>query len=261
VSDQGSLSEFQLLGVVDVRHGLAVRARGGRREEYAPIDRVAGDVIPRGDAEALARTYVERFGVGGLYLADLDAIEGRQPHVALTRAIASIGAPLWLDVGIASAEDACRALDCGATRVIVGLETLPSFQVLESIGKEAGQHRVAFSLDLRNGHPITRAPELARQQPQELVARAVDAGADTVIVLDLARVGTGDGLDLQLIAHLRAVSPGVRLYAGGGIRGTEDLERLRTAGCHGALVASALLDGQLVLPLPFAFCPLPFDLT
>jgi phosphoribosylformimino-5-aminoimidazole carboxamide ribotide isomerase len=249
------VSEFQVLGVVDVRHGLAVRARGGRREEYAPIDRVAGDVIPRGDAEALARTYVERLGVGGLYLADLDAIEGRQPHVALTRAIASIGAPLWLDAGIASAEDACRALDCGATRVIVGLETLPSFPVLESIGKEAGQHRVAFSLDLRNGHPITRAPVLARQQPQELVARAVDAGADTVIVLDLARVGTGDGLDLQLIARLKAISPSVRLFAGGGVRGPEDLAHMKSAGCDGALVASALLDGRLVLapkavPLP-----------
>ena len=247
------MSEFQVLGVVDVRHGLAVRARGGRREEYAPIDRVAGDVIPRGDAKALARTYVERFGVGGLYLADLDAIEGRQPQVALTRAIASIGASLWLDAGIASADDACRALDCGATRVIVGLETLPSFQVLASIGKEAGQHRVAFSLDLRNRQPITRAPELARQQPQELVARAVDAGADTVIVLDLARVGTGRGLDFQLIARLRAVARSVRLFAGGGVRGVADLEHLKNAGCNGALVASALLDGELVLaPRPIS---------
>jgi phosphoribosylformimino-5-aminoimidazole carboxamide ribotide isomerase len=244
---------FEVLGVVDLRRGLAVRARGGRRDEYAPIERVAGDVIPPGDARALARMYVERFGVSGLYVADLDAIEGRGPDVALTRTIASMGAPLWLDAGIASVDDAGRALDCGATRVIVALETLPSLQVLESISKNAGPDRVAFSLDLRNGQPITCAPELAQQQPEELVARAVDAGADTVIVLDLARVGTGRGLDLQLIARLKATSASVRLFAGGGVRGVGDLEHLRNAGCNGALVASALLDGELVLaPRPIA---------
>lgn len=238
---------FEVLGVVDLLRGRAVRARGGRRDEYAPIDRVAGEVIPQGDAVALARTYVERLGVSGLYVADLDAIEGRQPQVALARAIASIGAPLWLDAGIASVDDARRALDVGATRLIVGLETLPSFQVLASISSDAGADRIAFSLDLRDGQPIATAFSLAQQRPEDLLARAVDAGASAAIVLDLARVGTGDGLDLRLIAHLRAASPGVRLYAGGGIRDIEDLERLRTAGCHGALAASALLDGQLAL--------------
>ena len=123
------------------------------------------------------------------------------------------------------------ARSTAARRAIVGLETLPWFQVLESISKEAGGYRVAFSFDLRNGQPITRAPELAQQQPQELVARAVDAGADTVLVLDLARVGTGHGLDLQLIARLKATSPSVRLFAGGGVRGPEDLAHLKSAGC------------------------------
>jgi phosphoribosylformimino-5-aminoimidazole carboxamide ribotide isomerase len=247
---------FDVLGVVDLRQGLAVRARGDRREDYAPIDRVAGDVIPRGDAAALARKYVERFGVGGLYLADLDAIEGHALQEVLIRTVTSIGAPVWLDAGVASVDDARRALDSGATRVIVGLETLPSFRMLESIAREAGQHRVAFSLDLRNGQPITQAPELAQQQPQELVARAVDCGAGAVIVLDLARVGTDRGLDLELIAKLRDVSRSVRLYAGGGVRGLADLERLSSAGCDGALVASALIDGHLVpstSPLTFAF--------
>lgn len=237
---------FEVLGVVDLRQGRAVRARGGRRDEYAPIARVAGEIIPEGDAVALARTYVERLGVSGLYVADLDAIEGRQPQAALSRAIGSIGAPLWLDAGVASVADTRRALDVGATRVIVGLETLPSFQVLESIVQEAGRPRVAFSLDLRNGQPMTRAKELEPQQPQELVARAVDAGADTVIVLDLARVGAGKGLDLELIGRL-AASHSVRLFAGGGVRDLHDLERLRSAGCVGALVASALLDAQLTL--------------
>jgi phosphoribosylformimino-5-aminoimidazole carboxamide ribotide isomerase len=35
------------------------------------------------------------------------------------------------------------------------------------------------------------------------------------------------------------------VFAGGGIRGFDDLARLAAAGCAGALVASALHDGAL----------------
>ena len=112
-------------------------------------------------------------------MADLDAIEGRAPHDALTRTIASIGAPLWLDAGIASVDHALRALDCGVTRLIVGLETLPSFQVLESISKEAGHDRVAFSLDLRDGQPITTAHRSWRGNHQRDLWREPSTPAPT----------------------------------------------------------------------------------
>jgi phosphoribosylformimino-5-aminoimidazole carboxamide ribotide isomerase len=74
---------------------------------------------------------------------------------------------------------------------------------------------------------------------------AADAGADTVVVIDLARVGTAAGIDLELMGRLRAQLPGVTLIAGGGIRGWTDLQRLADTGCDGALVATALLTGDL----------------
>jgi uncharacterized protein related to proFAR isomerase len=114
---------------------------------------------------------------------------------------------------------------------------------------------MVFSLDLRDRRPIASAPDLAQQQPEALIARAADAGADTVIVLDLARVGSGSGLDLEILARLRSAAPSVRLFAGGGVRGPEDLADLNDAGCDGALVASAVLDGQ------FAPVPWPMHLT
>ena len=78
-----------------------------------------------------------------------------------------------------------------------------------------------------------------------MAERAAQAGAGAVIVLDLARVGTGTGLDLALIGRVRDAVPGVTLLAGGGVRGPEDLARLADAGCDGALVATALHDGRL----------------
>lgn len=236
---------FEILGVVDLRRGLAVRARGGQRHKYAPVGRVAGENIPPGDATALARQFVDRFGVSALYVADLDAIERRVPQEAVLRTLATMNAPMWLDAGIASLDEARGALECGASRLIVGLETLPSFEVLESIVKAAGGERVVFSLDLRDGQPIATTPALAQQGPERLAARATHAGVSAIVMLDLARVGSGSGVDLDMISRLTSRISPVPLYAGGGIRSIADLEQLRGVGCDGALVATALLDGQI----------------
>jgi uncharacterized protein related to proFAR isomerase len=66
-----------------------------------------------------------------------------------------------------------------------------------------------------------------------------------VLVLDLARVGTGCGTDLGLLEDLRKRFPSVRLLAGGGVLARRDLDRMRDVGCDGALVASAIHAGTI----------------
>jgi phosphoribosylformimino-5-aminoimidazole carboxamide ribotide isomerase len=235
---------FEVIGVIDLRDGAAVRARGGRRDQYLPVDAVAGEAVRPGDARSLACRYVEHVGLGLLYVADLDAIERGTPQTVLVRSIAAC-APVWLDAGIASTDAAQRALDCGVARVVVGLETLPAFEVLESIVQDVGGERVVFSLDLRDGQPVTTTRELAQQSPRDLAARAAEAGVSTMLLLDLARVGSASGVDLGLLARINADVSTLRLYAAGGVRSIGDVEQLRQAGCDGALIATALLDGQI----------------
>ena len=64
------------------------------------------------------------------------------------------------------------------------------------------------------------------------------------IVLDLARVGSGAGIDAPLFAELHAAFD-VQLLAGGGVRDVDDLRALRDAGAAGALVATALHKGVI----------------
>ena len=232
-----------VLGVLDLSAGRAVHARAGARERYEPVRTVAGVPIGAGDAHAVARFYRQQVGLRDLYAADLDAITGRARQNALVSALAADG-PLWLDAGVSSLEAARHALALGIARVIVGLETLESWDALRGICSGVRGERVAFSLDLRNGEPLTRGIEPSIRVA-DIAARAVDAGAQSIIVIDLARVGTGAGLDLDLIARVRDAAPGVMLLAGGGVRGLDDLRRLADAGCDGALVATALHDGRL----------------
>jgi len=242
----------RVIGVVDLLAGRAVHALAGRRERYTPVRAVAGSPIEPGDALALARAYVERLGLTELYAADLDAILQGASQDTIVAAMAALGAPLWLDAGVSSVDQARHALGLGAAHVVVGLETLPSFDALAGICAALGGDRVAFSLDLRDGEPVfvRGVSEASRGvptgEPAHLVAaRAAAAGAGAVIVIDLARVGTGTGIDFELIARVREATPGLTLLAGGGVRGLEDLTRIADCGCDGALVATALHDGRL----------------
>ena len=145
------------------------------------------------------------------------------------------------------ADDVARARDLGASRVVVGLETLASIEALRDICA-GGSDDVVFSLDLRDGRIVTKAGSLANCEPPEIAARAEAAGIRTMIVLDVARVGAGQGCDLATIAAVRVAAPSVALLAGGGVRDTADILRLAEAGCDGVLVASALLNGALHPP-------------
>lgn len=234
------MSSIQLIGVVDLKGGRAVRACGGMRETYAPLETTANIAI-EGDPLALARVYVNTFGLDAVYAADLDAIGGGEIDDKALARLAGI-APLWVDAGISSPERARRVIALGAAKAIVGLETLSSFEALSAICTAVGTDRTAFSLDLRAGVPITN---LRHAPAEEIVVRAVDAGAGVVIVIDLARVGRATGPDFELLTRVRGAVPDTPLFAGGGVRGPADLVRLAEAGCTGALVASALHDGAL----------------
>ncbi len=240
---------MRIVGVIDVRGGRAVHARGGQREQYAPVSVAAGERVD-GDAVALSRVYVNRLGVRELYVADLDAIERGTSamNAAVLGQIAALGAPVWADAGVTTPTAANGVLEAGASTVIVGLETLTSFEVLADISDTIGRWRVAFSADLRDGMPITLpGAEHSGWSAPEIGESAAQGGAGTIIVLDLARVGSGRGPDLESMTAMRRAAPEAALFAGGGVRSAEDVEALAQAGCDGALVATALLSGSLRL--------------
>ncbi len=238
---------MMLIPVLDLMRGRAVGAREGDRARYRPLESVLapGHV---GDALALARAYRDALEARECYVADLDAIERREANSAMLCDVATAAAPcsLMVDAGIANAEAAREALGTGAARVVVGLETLRSFEDLASIVLAVGAARAVFSLDLRLGRPVLHpAAGIPLQPASEIAARAVAAGATTLLLLDVGRVGTAGGVDVGLLDTLRRRFPSERLLVGGGVADRRDLERIRDAGCDGVLLATALHTGRI----------------
>jgi phosphoribosylformimino-5-aminoimidazole carboxamide ribotide isomerase len=205
---------------------------------------------------AVARAYRQLPGVSRCYVADLEAIAGQPPQRELLHRLQSadgFGGPFLLDAGVHSLATLERLPD-GLGDVVVGLETLRSFTDLEQVARHAS---VAFSLDLRHGVPLAREDLLDGSDPGPvaLARAAVAAGAQSVILLDVGRVGHGAGVDLELLATLRQALPGIRLLAGGGVRDDAGLDALERHGCDGALIATALHRGTLAFRAPGARQP------
>lgn len=229
-----------------------MHARAGDRPRYQPVESVLSPAAP-GDAVALLRAYRRELGAAECYVADLDAIQGGAVQRALLRELTrfetGFHGSLLVDAGTARPAGTLEVLACGASQVVVGLETLRAFADLAAIVEQVGPSRVVFSLDLRLGNPVIHPALLddggVGPDAASLAGRAVDAGICSLLMLDVGRVGAGCGVDLGLIETLRGRLPGVRLLAGGGVLARRDLDRMRDAGCDAALVASALHAGQI----------------
>lgn len=235
---------MRVIGVIDLKGGVAVHARGGRRDAYAPVRSQLLAPDQPGDATALARAYRDRAGLAEIYVADLDAITGVARTPQDLRGVLAAGLPLMVDAGTATVEAARRVSAQGAARVVVGLETLHAFDDLGEIVHGIGARHVVFSLDIADGRAVTRAgARFAGDTPLALAQRAATVGAQAVLVLDLGRVGRSSGPDLALLRSMRATLPDCDVLVGGGIRGVADLDQLADAGCDGVLVGTALHAG------------------
>jgi phosphoribosylformimino-5-aminoimidazole carboxamide ribotide isomerase len=234
-----SVAGMRVVGVIDLKAGMAVHAVRGERERYRPVSSVL--VPDGGDPLALARALRTELGLDELYVADLDAITGAGGNDAVIGALAR-ELRVMVDAGVSEPRRARALLDLGAHRVIVGTETLPGPDALDALLPLGS---VVLSVDLRDGALLSPDPRLARLSALDAVERLSRPELREAIVLDVARVGSRAGLDIELIARLHTAFPALELLAGGGVRDVEDLRALADAGASGAPVATALHTGVI----------------
>ena len=233
-----------VIPVLDVQNGSVVHGRFGRRDEYRPIE---SQLCAGSDALDLARAFRQHFDLTEIYLADLDAIMGGEPHVDLYRRLVEDGFKLWIDPGVRQYDEIADRLDMSLVhRLVIGSETLASISDLGRIVTNWGAERIIFSLDLREGKPITGMKEWIDQSPSLLMRDVQQAGVRNLLLLDLARVGSGQGIGTEsLVQVAKEIDPTLAVFVGGGVSGAASLEAIKARGAEGVLVASALHDGRL----------------
>lgn len=215
--------------------GVVVHAKRGERSHYAPID---SPLCRSSEPVTVARILSETCAAERLYLADLDALQGRPPQTALVQTLLQ-AAPqrhLWVDAGFAdgpAAQAWLHTLGPLADRVqpVFASESLRDRAAALRCRDTAG----LLSLDRRG--PDTWDAAGCWDDPT--------LWPDTVIVMTLERVGADLGPDLHTMRALQQRSPTTRFIGAGGVRDADDLARAAEAGASGWLVASALHNGRL----------------
>ena len=236
--------DMQILPVIDIRNGIAVRAVAGDRGRYQPLVTCLTESTE--PAEVL-KSLQDEFGCDLCYVADLDAIEGRNANRCTLAEMVRTGVRLMVDAGVKSVEDAEQLLELGIAQVVVASESLPEIDRLPEFFPEANDHPpIVFSVDLKHGLLRSADPLWTDRDPLDLVSTVVRHGVRQIIVLDLAAVGTGSGIPtLNLCREIKRRWPDLKVISGGGVRSPACLESARQAGLDGLLIASALHDGRL----------------
>jgi len=222
---------LQVIPVIDLKGGEVVRARMGDRASYRPIE---SPLSPTSDPVDVARGLFAVYPFPTLYVADLDAIQGSGDNFPALRRIRSQvpGLRMWIDNGAAdpAALEALIGGDLGEP--VIGSESQRDGAL---IARHKDSMGVVLSLDFRGR---------AFQGAEEILAEP-NLWPRRVIVMTLARVGSGAGPDLERFAAIRSIAAGREIYAAGGVRNGADLSALKAAGAAGALIATALHDGRV----------------
>ena len=228
---------FEVVPAVDMQDGEVVQLVGGERDTGKTY----------GDPVAAAERWVDA-GAETLHLVDLDgAFEGDRANAdALEAIVEAIDVDVQFGGGIRTAHDACRLLETGVNRVILGTAAVENPAIVDAVTGEFPDG-VVVSLDASDGEVVVQGwTEGTGLDPAEAAARYEAAGAAAVLFTDVDVEGRMDGVRRETVERV-VDAVDVPVVASGGVASLEDLRALRKTGAAAAVVGTALYEGAFTL--------------
>lgn len=228
-----------LFPAIDLKQGKCVRLLRGDMESATVFN---------DDPARQAATFAAQ-GFSWIHVVDLDgAVSGHSVNTeAIRGVIAACRLPLQLGGGIRSLAAIEHWIEVGVHRVILGTVAITNERLLREAARSF-PGRVVVGIDAREGRVAIQGwGEGTDVGAVDLARRIEDAGISAIIYTDIARDGTGLGLNLRETA-LVASATRVPVIASGGVGCLDDLRQLQALG-HGNIVGvicgRALYDGRL----------------
>lgn len=226
-----SVRRLELLPAVDVRDGQAVRLVHGE----------SGSETSYGSPLEAALAW-QRAGAEWLHLVDLDAAFGTGDNRDLVAGITdAMDISVELSGGIRDDASLAAALATGCTRVNLGTAALETPEWVAEAIAEHGD-KIAIGLDVRGTTLRGRGWTSEGGDLWETLARLDAAGCARYVVTDIAKDGTLQGPNLDLLKSVCAATDRP-VVASGGVSSLADLRAIASLvpeGVEGAIVGKAL---------------------
>ncbi len=247
---------FTIFPAIDLRNGRVVRLQHGD-----PVQQT----VFSDDPVAMAEKWIAA-GAEWLHVVNLDGAfdeAGAANWETLPR-LAKLATKVQFGGGVRTLDDIERALEAGATRIILGTAAIENPALLGQAVAHFGAHQVAVGIDARNGRVQTRGwLKDTPVTPAELGKRARALGVRIAIYTDINRDGVLTGVDADATATL-AQATGLQVIASGGVATLEDIHNchsLAGQGVIGVITGRAIYDGRIALAEAIALYQQKMDET
>ena len=228
---------LQVIPVIDLKQNKVVHAKRGQRVHYQPIKSSLAASSELFDiVEGLLKLYPFRT----IYIADIDAITNSGNHFEQIELLSGLYPQVnwWVDAGISNVNARLLYAPQANIRAVFGSEIIHTLQDYRAMSY-AYESRHVLSLDMFNDKELGAA---------ELHNTGL-YWPDDAICMTLNNVGSNAGPDIPRLQDLQQLNLArkkpANLFAAGGVRKVEDLLTLKRLGITGALVASALHNGEI----------------
>jgi phosphoribosylformimino-5-aminoimidazole carboxamide ribotide isomerase len=220
-----------IIPVIDLKDGIAVSGKSGKRETYTPLKTVF-----HSSSDPIAITIaLKESGFERIYVADLDAIEGKGSNLQVAGEMNQI-IPVMLDSGLNNSDDVGKILDT-VDKVIIATETIKSLEELELLFSLFPKENLVMSVDVKEGIVLGKH---INADFKDIIKMIKKIKPFEVILLDISRVGTENGVDPGLINSFIDLETNIIL--GGGVR-NQDILELSERGIKNFLLGTALHSG------------------
>lgn len=220
---------IKIIPVIDLKDGVVVHAKLGRRNQYLPIK---SKLCRSSNIYDVIQAFLSLYEFTDFYIADLNALGHQGNHDRLINEVLEFYPDklFWIDSGYR--QPAYRIKPPGNCLPVFGSE---SYNEKNISNIKAVLDKGVLSLDYSFSGELGALSLFSNQ----------DYWPESIIIMTLARVGSENGPDIQLLREFCLRYPDKNFIAAGGIRNRQDLIALDKLGIKRALVASALHSGTI----------------
>lgn len=234
-----------IIPAIDIIDQKPVRLYQG---DYDSKEQVAPDIMQA------AKRFEEK-GAQYLHMVDLDgAKEGKKCNQQIICEVAkALKIPVEIGGGIRTMEDVSFYLENGISRVILGTAAIEDQAFLKEALRVYGD-QIAVGIDCKNGYVCGRGwLEESKLYYLDFAKQMEDLGVKTIIVTDIAKDGTMEGPNLEMLETL-SKTVNIQIVASGGIKNIDHIRALKNLHLYGAITGKAMYANTLSLKEALQVC-------
>ncbi|MHB1274917.1 MAG: 1-(5-phosphoribosyl)-5-[(5-phosphoribosylamino)methylideneamino]imidazole-4-carboxamide isomerase [Candidatus Humimicrobiaceae bacterium] len=233
---------MEIIPAIDIIDGACVRLyKGDYEKKVKYFD----------DPVEVAGKWLE-YGVKWIHLIDLDgARTGFPENLEIAVKIKKkYNAFIEYGGGIRSLETLNKVMEAGVDKIIIGTKAIENFESLKEY-RIKSKGKIIISLDFGKQNMVFKKGWLSGSDMDlfDFGKKIKDSGINEVIVTDISRDGTLEGVNIDVIKEFLRKTY-LEIYVAGGVSGIDDIKKLKkieSLGIKGIIIGKALYEEKINL--------------